>query len=237
MSPMKLQTQSNDPDGGDESDGDVSAGESERSNSSRENEGARDSSEGDEADSDDSSEMDEGECETRRNECMQNLSDLEHQFTYLREQLYRERIAQVDHQLAEVKGGRSQEYLGPLQELQENMRIRTEVAGILRQLRLANIKNKYDADEQAAKQNLESEKSLAWDYFYEDLMNTIRRLEEDRHNSEITWGEGGEWGSRSRSRSRRKAVTVSGPYIVYMLKPQDILEDWTIIRKALKRSP
>lgn len=235
MSKMKLQTTTN--VAADESDGDVSAGESEHSNSSRENEAGRDSSEGDEADSDDSSEMDEGECETRRNECMQNLSDLEHQFTCLREQLYRERIAQVNHQLQEVKGGRSQEYLGPLQELQENMRIRTEVAGILRQLRLANIRNKYDAEEQAAKQNFESEKSLAWDYFYEDLMNTIRRLEEDRHNSELTWGEGGEWGSRSRSRSRRKAVTVSGPYIVYMLKPQDIMEDWTIIRKALKRSP
>ncbi|KAF2884107.1 hypothetical protein ILUMI_22075 [Ignelater luminosus] len=235
MAPLKLHN--NDTGGGDESDGDVSPAESEHSNSSRENDAARESSEGDEADSDDSSEMDEGECETRRNECMQNLADLEQQFTYLREQLYRERIAQVDNQLYEVKGGRSQEYLGPLQELQENMRIRIEVAGVLRQLRLANIKNKYDCDEQSARQNFESEKSLAWDYFYEDLMNTIRRLEEDRHNSELNWGEGGEWGSRSRSRSRRKAVTVSGPYIVYQLKPQEIMEDWTIIRKALKRSP
>ncbi|KAK5643468.1 hypothetical protein RI129_007313 [Pyrocoelia pectoralis] len=222
MSPMKLQSNNAVP--ADDSDGDLSAAESEHTNSSRENDPAHDTSEGDEVDSDDSSEMDEDECETRRNECMQNLSDLEHQFTFLREQLY-------------LKGGRSQEYLGPLQELQENMRIRTEVAGILRQLRLANIRNKFDAEEQAAKQNFESEKSLAWDYFYEDLMNTIRHLEEDRHNSELTWGEGGEWGSRSRSRSRRKAVTVTGPYIVYLLKPQDIMEDWTIIRKALKRSP
>ncbi|KAJ8967260.1 hypothetical protein NQ314_002988 [Rhamnusium bicolor] len=98
-----------------------------------------------------------------------------------------------------------------------------------------NIVNQYEAEEQAALQNFESEKNLACDYYYSELMETIRRLEEDRHNSEISWGEGGEWGSRSRSRSRRKAVTVSGPYIVYMLKPQDILEDWTIIRKALKK--
>lgn len=89
----------------------------------------------------------------------------------------------------------------------------------------------------AALQNFESEKSLAWDYYYNELQETIKRLEEDRHNVEINWGEGGEWGSRSRSRSRRKAVTVSGPYIVYMLKPQDIMEDWTLIKKALKRSP
>ncbi|KAI4464109.1 breast cancer metastasis-suppressor 1 [Holotrichia oblita] len=220
--------------GGDESDGDMSAGDSDRSNMS-EIDNVRDSSD-EEADSDDSSEMDEGECEQRRNECMDNLTDLERQFSLLREQLYRERIAQVDHQLAEVKGGRSQEYLIPLQQLQDDMRIRTEVASILRQLRLANIRNKYDAEEQAARQNLESEKALAWDYYYEELIETIKRLEEDRHNVEISWGEGGEWSTRSRSRSRRKAVTVSGPYIVYMLKPQDIMEDWTTIRKALKRS-
>lgn len=136
-----------------------------------------------------------------------------------------------------MKAGRSPDYLGPLAELQENMRIRSEVAGILRQFRLDNITNQFEAEEQAAIQNFESEKSLACDYYFSELMDTIRKLEEDRHNSEITWGEGGEWGSsRSRSRSRRKAVTVSGPYIVYMLKPQDIMEDWTTIRKALKRT-
>ncbi|XP_018331750.1 breast cancer metastasis-suppressor 1-like protein [Agrilus planipennis] len=228
----QIKMQENNSGGAEESDGDVSGGDSDRTNTS----GDHGSSE-DEADSDESSEMDEGECEQRRNECMDNLSELERQFTVLREQLYRERIAQVDHQLVEVKEGRSQEYLGPLQELQENKRIRIKVADILRRLRLNNVRNKFEAEEQAALQNFESEKSLAWDYFYDDLMNTIRRLEEDRHNSELNWGDGLEWGSRSRSRSRRKAVTVSGPYIVYMLRPQDIMEDWTLIRKALKRSP
>lgn len=33
---------------------------------------------------------------------------------------------------------------------------------------------------------------------------------------------------------RRKPVPVSGPYIVYMLKDSDILEDWTQIRKACR---
>ncbi|PSN36344.1 Breast cancer metastasis-suppressor 1-like protein-A [Blattella germanica] len=107
------------------------------------------------SDSDDSSEMDEEECERRRNECMDNLVDLERQFTVLREQLYRERITQVDTKLSEVRCGRAQEYLQPLEELQENMRIRTEVAGILRELRLTNIRNKFDAEELAAKQNYE----------------------------------------------------------------------------------
>ncbi len=31
---------------------------------------------------------------------------------------------------------------------------------------------------------------------------------------------------------RRKPVSVSGPYIVYMLKDMDIIEDWTAIKKV-----
>ncbi|KAL3266671.1 hypothetical protein HHI36_010833 [Cryptolaemus montrouzieri] len=221
--------------GNDMSDGEASEAESNHSNSSRENEGGRESSE-DEPDSTDSSEMDEGECDNKRTQLFQHVQDLEGQFSHLREQLYRERLSQVENQLTEVKAGRSPDYMNPLEDLQENMRIRIEVAGILRQLKINNLNNQFEAEEQAAKQNFESEKSLACDYYYTELMDTIRSLEEDRHNCEISWGEGGEWGTRSRSRSRKKAVTVSGPYIVYMLKPQDIMEDWTIIRKALKRT-
>ena len=45
---------------------------------------------------------------------------------------------------------------------------------------------------------------MANDYYYSDLMETIRRLEEDKQNSEITWGEGGEWGSRARSTENKE---------------------------------
>jgi len=236
MAPIKLSNNTNNV--AEDSDNDMSGGESDGSNSSRENDAGRDSSEGDEeADSDESSEMDEKECEVRRSDCMENLMDLERQFYILRDQLYNERIAQIDHQLSEIKSERSQEYLGPLADLKENLRVRQEVAGVLRKLRLENVNHKFEAEEQAAYQHFESEKALARDYYYEELMDTIKKLEEDRHNVEINWGEGGEWGSRSKSRTRRKAVSVCGPYIVYMLKPQDIMEDWTIIRKALKSRP
>lgn len=239
---MKVTNSSNGGGGaGDESEGDVSGVDSDHSGSSHDGEGARDSSEGDEeADSEDSSEMDESECEHRRNECMEILADLERQSNVIREQLYREKVAQVENQLSEVKSGRSQDYLGRLQTLQDNMRIRTEVAGILRNFRLTNINNKFDAEEQAARQNFNSEKQLTWDWLHNELMDKIRRLEEDRQNVELNWSDVGDWSSRSRSRSngpRRKAVTVSGPYIVYMLSQQDILEDWSLIRKTLKRSP
>lgn len=76
------------------------------------------------------------------------------------------------------------------------MKIRTEVSGILKQMRITNIMNRFEAEEQAARQNFESEKGMAWDYFYEDLMNTIKRLEEDRHNSELNWADICDWSTR-----------------------------------------
>ncbi|XP_071867470.1 breast cancer metastasis-suppressor 1-like protein isoform X2 [Bombus fervidus] len=187
------------------------------------------------SDSDDSSEMDEDECERRRNECMENLVDLERQFTLLKEQLYRERITQVDTKLGEVRVGKSEEYLVPLERLKENMKTKTEVAGILKQYRLQNIQNKFLAEEQAALQNFESEKELIWDCIHNDLQEKIRRLEEDRNNVDIhadLWLNSN--GRRRRNHTeRRRAISVSGPYIVYMLNDADILEDWALIKKSL----
>lgn len=85
--------------------------------------------------------------------------------------------------------------------------------------------------------SIQSEKRLAMDHIEDDLIEKIRRLEEDRHNVDISWAD---WGTSTRSKVRgpgkKKAVTVTGPYIVYMLADEDILEDWKIIRKALKRT-
>lgn len=69
--------------------------------------------------------------------------------------LYRERVTQVEAKLEEVRGGEAAEYLVPLEELQEAMRVRLEVACVLRQLRLQNINNKHEAEVLAAKQNFE----------------------------------------------------------------------------------
>lgn len=40
----------------------------------------------------------------------------------------------------------------------------------------------------------------------------------------------------STDRRRKKPTTVAGPYIVYMLQEQDIVDDWTTIKKALTAS-
>lgn len=62
-------------------------------------------------------------------------------------------MAQITTKLEEVRSGKAKEYLGPLAQLQENMRIRMEVTASLRQFRLLNLQNKFDAEELAIRQN------------------------------------------------------------------------------------
>lgn len=186
----------------------------------------------------DSSEMDDEDCERRRMECLDEMSNLEKQFTDLKDQLYKERLSQVDAKLQEVIAGKAPEYLEPLATLQENMQIRTKVAGIYRELCLESVKNKYECEIQASRQHCESEKLLLYDTVQSELEEKIR-LEEDRHSIDITselWND--ELQSRKKrkdpfSPDKKKPVVVSGPYIVYMLQDLDILEDWTTIRKAM----
>lgn len=116
------------------------------------------------------------------------------------------------------------------------MNARKEVAEILKRLRLDNIRHKFQSEEQAAIQHYESEKQLAVDRLYDELNEKIRRLEEDSHNVDISWTN---WESNARSSKvrgpgRKKPVTVTGPYVVYMLREDEIMEDWTLIKKALK---
>lgn len=104
--------------------------------------------------------MDDEDCERRRIECLDEMNNLEKQFTDLKDQyvyyllflfithkrcyihayafsnmciclirLYKERLNQVDAKLQEVMSGKAPEYLEPLATLQENMQIRTKVAG------------------------------------------------------------------------------------------------------------
>lgn len=79
-----------------------------------------------------------------------------------------------------------------------------------------------------------------YDTIKSDLEEKIRRLEEDRNNdftSEL-WLETALKRKNKKSidlfgDKKKKPVTVSGPYLVYMLNDVDIVEDWTVIKKAL----
>ncbi|XP_038620514.1 breast cancer metastasis-suppressor 1 isoform X2 [Tachyglossus aculeatus] len=178
-----------------------------------------------------SSEMDDEDCERRRSECLDEMSDLEKQFSELKEKLFKERLSQVRVRLEEVGAERAPEYTEPLGGLQRSLKIRIQVAGIYKGFCLDVIRNKYECELQGAKQHLESEKLLLYDNLQGELQERIQRLEEDRQSFDINSGNLKAWDSLQSSK-RKKAPLVSGPYIVYMLQDIDILEDWTAIKKA-----
>uniref|UniRef100_G3PFW9 BRMS1 like transcriptional repressor b n=1 Tax=Gasterosteus aculeatus aculeatus TaxID=481459 RepID=G3PFW9_GASAC len=186
----------------------------------------------------DSSEMDEEDCERRRTECLDEMSNLEKQFGDLKDQLYHERLSQVNSKLGEVEAGRAAEYLDPLAVLLENMQVRTKVAGIYRELCLESVKNKYECEIQAACQHWESEKLLLLDTVQSELEEKIRRLEEDRQSIDITselWND--ELSGRKKRRDvlspdkkRRRPSVVSDILLLLILLS---IKDWTAIRKAV----
>ena len=67
--------------------------------------------------------------------------------------------------------------------------------------------------------------------FVADLWNESQasmKKSKKRGSMGISVGAGGDFGGDR----RRKPVSVSGPYIVYMLKDMDIIDDWTAIKKV-----
>ncbi|XP_053271926.1 breast cancer metastasis-suppressor 1 isoform X2 [Pleuronectes platessa] len=193
-----------------------------------------------EEEEEESSEMDDEDCERRRGECLHEMYDLEKQFQELKEKLFRERLNQMKVKLDEVLTGKAGEYREPLAALQNSMQIRTQVAGVYRELCLQVIQHKHECEVQGARQHLESERTLLFDAMKTELLEKIRRLDEDRQNTDLT----SEWSDETRGKKckrkilpgrmerKKKVALVSGPFIVYMLRDIDILEDWAAIKKA-----
>jgi len=207
-------------------------------------------------DGDESPEIDEEECERRKVEFVNEMTDLEKQFFLLKDQLYLERLNQVEAKLEEVRAEKAMEYLQPLEELEENKRTRNEVAEVLRELKLANVKCQHEAEMMAARQNFDSERQLLRDSIRQEVEEKLRKLEEDKNSIDSDlYNENAQSKKKRRyanvvsyelneyahSRDqlslpdrRRKPVSVSGPYIVYMLRDNEIMEDYLTIRRALK---
>ncbi|XP_060922248.1 breast cancer metastasis-suppressor 1 isoform X2 [Limanda limanda] len=187
-----------------------------------------------------SSEMDDEDCQRRKGECLDEMYDLEKLFQDVKDKLFRERQSQVKVKLDELLTGKAGEYREPLAALQNSMQIRTQVAGVYRELCLQVIQHKHECEVQGARQHLESERSLLFDAMKTELLEKIRRLDEDRENTDLT----SEWSDETRGKKckrknlpgrlerKKKVALVSGPFIVYMLSDIDILEDWAAIKKA-----
>ncbi|XP_025193980.1 breast cancer metastasis-suppressor 1-like protein isoform X2 [Melanaphis sacchari] len=199
------------------------------------------------SDTDNSSDLNSDVNEKLQEKCDEQVQNIETNFYFLKEMLYSERIREVEEKLVEVRLGTAKEYRIPLQELQDQMKSRLEVASVLRQFKLTNLKHKYEAEEQAIRQNFENNKEILYDTIKADLEEKIQRLEEARNEVDI---DASLWLGRSLTRSgrgrgrrpyghvqpKRKPVIVSGPCIVYNLREHEILEDWTTIKKLLSSS-
>lgn len=82
---------------------------------------------------------------------------------------------------------------------------------------------------------MQNEKVLLKDRIRQSINEKIKKLNEDRHKADNDYISESSFSKRSRkysgtyqdefSEKRRKPVTVSGPYIVYMLKDEEIIED------------
>lgn len=194
------------------------------------------------SESEESDSLDEGEAEDRRQRYVLDMSDLEKQFIELKEKLYKERLTQIEDQLHKVNQMEAKEYTGPLKQLEEECKIRNEVACYLRQYKTVNLENQFRCELQSAEQHFTNEESNLTGSLIAEYEEKLRKVEEERHTAEMysdLW-----FDDSFRSRKKRKAmelfvpdkrkkpVTVTGPCIIYMLNEMDILEDWAAIRRA-----
>lgn len=190
----------------------------------------------------DSDSHEEGESEDRREKYVIDMSELEKQFVELKEQLYKERITQIEHQLEKVNHMEAKEYMGPLKQLEHEWKTRIEVAGYLKHYRMINLDNQLECELQSSEQHFANEEVTLRGSLIGEYEEKLRVVEEERHTTEMYSDLWFDDSFRTRKKrkgvdsfmpdKRKKPVTVSGPYIIYMLNEMDILEDWAAIRKA-----
>ena len=174
------------------------------------------------------------ECEKRANECIAELHELERQFKLIKGQLCKERIAELEKKKIEIREERAEEYTSNLAILKNNLKNKLEVTDVLKEFRILNINNKYLAEEQAARQNFESEKTLLWDKMSFKIKKEICKLEERLSSIKLRKKLCKNTRKlKKKGRSKRKsAASVSRPYIVYMLKDEEIVEDIAKMKKS-----
>jgi len=222
--------------------------ETERSESSESNSSSEDESEAE------SSELDEDFCTMRRSKCVTQMSSIEKEFNDIKDKLHQERHIQVTTKLKEVDLGTSAEYLQRLKALENEKQRKIRVIEAMKIFRLESLNEILRAERYANNKNLNNEKLLLRERIHADLDEEIHKLEEDRDNVDVEFlhgslktedfhsyskykeeykKKGGSNNSSHGNRRKKKPVTVTGPYIVYMLKETDIMDDWAAIKRAI----
>nr|XP_027197914.1 breast cancer metastasis-suppressor 1-like protein [Dermatophagoides pteronyssinus] len=200
------------------------------------------------------------ECEDKDEKYNNIVIDIEKQF-YLIQKLYKnEKNFEIDSKIQQILDGIAPEYLQPYEELISQNRIRIEIAELIRNFRLNNLNQFYDAEKLAAEQNYKNEKELLKDSIRKDVEEKIQKLNEERYKADSEFfsvsinymkksrkysynddynnnnnnsGVGG-GGTSGHNEKRRKAIPISGPYIIHRLKEDEIKEDVNFIKCCLR---
>lgn len=196
----------------------------------------------DDTESESSDSMDEAEAEERRAQYLTDMGELENQFSDLKEQLYKERIEQIEKQLEQVTHNEANEYTGPLKRLEDNHHIRIDVCTNLKKYRTINLENSFNCELQLINQQYENHVNMIREEILQDLDYKLRKVEEDRHTLDTfsdLWSDDSARKRRKRKsfemfvpEKRKKPINVTGPFMIYMLKEFEVLEDITMLRKA-----
>lgn len=139
----------------------------------------------------------------------------------------------------------------------ESWRTNDETADVLKEFQLNELKILHDSEKSAAFQDYENKKELLYSRLKEDVESKMAKLKSDKRNADVNFefwqretrkplrpstvsefsnkrsGSPVTGSSAASAEKRRKPITVSGPYIVYMLRQKDILEDWNLIQRAI----
>ncbi|XP_067943716.1 breast cancer metastasis-suppressor 1-like protein [Watersipora subatra] len=194
-----------------------------------------------------SSDLDEETIDSRKCQYISEGHELEQAFLLVKNLWYEEKMKKIDCKLTELKDETSTEYLQPLKLLSEKLEQKLKVSLIRKDLRLELIKVQFDSEALAAHQNVENERKHLYDTVKGELEEKIRKLEEDRQSADINsdQGESQSYSRRMKAKKgtktmfkekkKKKPVVVTSPYVIYMLEENDILEDWALIKKALKQ--
>ncbi|XP_063692120.1 breast cancer metastasis-suppressor 1-like protein isoform X2 [Bolinopsis microptera] len=175
--------------------------------------------------------------QTRKKEAQFSMARIEKHFTDLKEQLYKDRISQVEKKIEEVKKGSAEEYLKPLRELTAEGEDKLLINETVKQLQCESVYNKFEAEKKSCKEQLEQDKLLLFNSVRDDIEDKITEVMNNRTPSNVDidrWIENlGKRKKRTSGISHRKPVRVKGPYVVYMLTDQDIIEDINFVKQIL----
>jgi len=168
-----------------------------------------------------------------RQACCDEMIKIETSFCDVRTLYHDERIQQVESLLDHVET--SSAFLGKMQLLLKQRHDAIKMNRFIRRLKLNQINIVLTAEKFANQQNSQNEKEILIARFNTKLDKLQKNLETDREDAELVTC------TTSNNDDDQRVVCsnpveVDGPYIVYMLKEADIIQDWIAMKKAVNKA-